>query len=201
MDINRIRLKDRKICLVVSSIDFESDDELLDFIALALDAGVDIIQFKEQHFNARKIIDVGKKIRELCSIYDSLFIVNSRVDIARIVKADGVHLDINDVDVCSAKSILDPNSIVGLSIPSLDQVHNFQGEQADYLCFCPVDEIDDVMEQPYDTEFVNDLTNIPVFVSKSLSGRKLSNRVIITSAEEKNALFFAKIKELSNKLK
>ena len=78
---------------------FKSDDEFLDRVALALKNGVDIIQLREKSRPAKEIIELGYKIRELASNFNALFIVNDRIDIAKIVKADGVHLGQDDISL------------------------------------------------------------------------------------------------------
>ncbi len=115
MKINQLRLLNKKEYLIVNSNQFQSDNDFLDFIAANLEQGTQIIQLDEKHFNDVKTIELGKKARELCSIYGALFIINSRIDIAQIIDADGVHLEQNGISPHQARELLGDNIIIGLT--------------------------------------------------------------------------------------
>lgn len=136
--LNKFRMQDRKLYLVTNSDSFESDDAFLDAVASALKGGVDILQLREKNACAKKVIELGKKVRELCSLYNALFIVNDRIDIAKIVKADGVHLGQDDADIDSAREMLGENAIVGISTHAPEQALKAVEGGADYIGVGPV---------------------------------------------------------------
>jgi thiamine-phosphate pyrophosphorylase len=136
--LNKYRLKDKKLYLVTNSEAFQDDNKFLDAVASALKGGVQIVQLREKHSNAKRIIELGKKIRELCSLYDAIFIINDRVDVANIVKADGVHLGQDDIDIKSAREILGQDFIVGISTHSPEQAQKAVEDGADYIGVGPV---------------------------------------------------------------
>ncbi len=138
MKLNKFRLKDKRLYLVTNSDKFATEDDFLDAVAAALDGGVDIVQLREKTCCAKKIIDLGKKIRNLCSMYGALFIVNDRIDIAKIVEADGVHLGQDDADIVSARSILGEHAIVGISTHEPAQALKAVESGADYIGVGPV---------------------------------------------------------------
>lgn len=135
---NQIKLEDKKLYLVTNSDKFRSEDEFLDAIASALEGGVDVLQFREKNMPARRIIELGKKIKQLCLQYDVTFIVNDRVDIAAILGADGVHLGQDDLDVKSAREILGDKCIVGVSTHMPEQALKAVEDGADYIGIGPV---------------------------------------------------------------
>lgn len=135
---NQIKLEDKKLYLVTNSDKFRSEDEFLDAIASALEGGVDVLQFREKNMPARKIIELGKKIKQLCLQYEVTFIVNDRVDIAAILEADGVHLGQDDLDVKSAREILGDKCIVGVSTHAPEQALKAVEDGADYIGVGPV---------------------------------------------------------------
>ena len=135
---NQIKLADKKLYLVTNSDQFNSDDEFLDAIASALEGGVDILQLREKNMAANKVLELGKKIKQLCVQYDTTFIVNDRVDIAMILEADGVHLGQDDLDIFSAREILGPNAIVGISTHAPEQALKAVADGADYIGVGPV---------------------------------------------------------------
>lgn len=134
----QVKLTDKKLYLVTNSDKFESEDAFLDAIASALEGGVDILQFREKNMCAKKILELGKKIKLLCLQYDVLFIVNDRVDIAAILEADGVHLGQDDLDVKSAREILGEGAIIGVSTHAPEQASKAVDDGADYIGVGPV---------------------------------------------------------------
>ena len=135
---NQIKLSDKKLYLVTNSDEFDSEDKFLDAIASALEGGVDILQLREKTMPANKILELGKKIKQLCLQYDVTFIVNDRIDIALILEADGVHLGQDDLDVKSAREILGVNAIVGVSTHAPEQALKATLDGADYIGVGPV---------------------------------------------------------------
>lgn len=135
---NQIKLSDKKLYLVTNSDNFESDDAFLDAIASALEGGVDILQLREKHMPANRILELGRKIKQLCLRYDVTFIINDRIDIAAILEADGVHLGQDDLDVKSAREILGENTIVGVSTHAPEQALKAVADGADYIGVGPV---------------------------------------------------------------
>ncbi len=135
---NQIKLADKKLYLVTNSDEFKSEDKFLDAIASALEGGVDILQLREKTMPASKILELGKKIKQLCLQYDVTFIVNDRIDIAALLEADGVHLGQDDLDVQSARDILGANAIVGVSTHAPEQALKAVADGADYIGVGPV---------------------------------------------------------------
>lgn len=135
---NQIKLADKKLYLVTNSDKFESEDAFLDAIASALQGGVDILQLREKTMPANKILDIGKKIKQLCLQYNTTFIVNDRIDIALLLEADGVHLGQDDLSVKSAREILGNKYIVGVSTHAPEQALKAVADGADYIGVGPV---------------------------------------------------------------
>jgi len=136
--LNKFRLQDKNLYLVTSSDSFENDDDFLDAIASALDGGVKLIQLREKSNDAKRIIKLSKKIRELTSIYDAIFILNDRIDIAQIVEADGVHLGQDDVDIKDARNILGDKMIIGISTHCPNDAKKAAEQGADYIGVGPI---------------------------------------------------------------
>ena len=137
-NIKSTLLKDKNIYLITNSDNFTNETDFIDRIALLLNAGVRLIQYREKSKPTGEIIKTGKKIRELCSFYDALFIVNDRIDVAKILGADGVHLGQGDIDINDAKKILDDDKIIGISTHKPDDAIKAQENGADYIGVGPV---------------------------------------------------------------
>lgn len=129
---------EQKLYLVTNSDQFESEDEFLDAIASALEGGVKILQLREKTMPANKILELGKKIKQLCLQYDTTFIINDRIDIALLLEADGVHLGQDDLSVADARAILGDKCIVGISTHEPAQALKAVEDGADYIGMGPV---------------------------------------------------------------
>jgi thiamine-phosphate pyrophosphorylase len=135
---NKSVIESKKLYLVTNSDNFGSEDEFLDAVASALQGGVDILQLREKNMSAKKILELGRKLKQLCSEYGATFIVNDRIDIATILQADGVHLGQDDLDVKSAREILGDKCIVGVSTHAPEQALKAVEDGADYIGVGPV---------------------------------------------------------------
>jgi len=74
----------------------DQKENLLNIIEEILIAGVRIIQHRFKTRTDKDHLEEAIKIKNLCKKYNSLFIVNDRVDIALASNADGVHLGQDD---------------------------------------------------------------------------------------------------------
>ena len=106
--------------------------EFIDKIAEELSNGINIVICKQNFTSTCSFIQNGRKIRQLCSIYNALFIVYDRIDIARILSADGIHLDSNSINIIDAKKLLDDDKIIGYFIDKDKQNCEFV-EYFDYI--------------------------------------------------------------------
>lgn len=94
----------------------------------ALDAGVDVIQYREKGLSKKDAIKIAEKLRTLTAKAAVTFIINDDPALALAVNADGVHLGQEDIPVDIARRILGKDKIIGLS------THNFkEAMEAIYL--------------------------------------------------------------------
>jgi thiamine-phosphate pyrophosphorylase len=136
--LNKFRLEDKNLYLVTSSDAFENEDDFLNAVASSLEGGVRLLQLREKSHDAKRIIRLGKKIRELTSIYDAIFILNDRIDIAQIIDADGVHLGQDDIGIKEARNILGDKMIIGVSTHHPEQARKAVEQGADYIGVGPI---------------------------------------------------------------
>ena len=131
-------LNDKKLYLVTDRSNFNNEDDFLNAVASALKGGVQIVQLREKTATAKEFIALGKKVRELCSLYEAIFIINDRVDIAMAVNADGVHLGQDDMDIALARNILGSEAIIGLSTHCPEHALRAMEAGVDYIGVGPV---------------------------------------------------------------
>lgn len=123
--------KDKKIYLVTDyRIPF---DELLKKVEEALKAGVKLVQYRDKNVSSKLMCERGKKLFDLCKKYNSIFLVNDRVDIAMAIDADGVHIGQDDMDCKLARKLLGRDKIIGVSTKTLEESKKAVEDGADYL--------------------------------------------------------------------
>jgi len=105
----------------------------LEVVREAVSAGIDVIQLREKNLSLREKFKLGKQIKKLCSRHNITFIVNDRIDLAQALDADGVHLGQSDLPLRSARRILGPDKIIGLSAWRSQEITAAETDGADYL--------------------------------------------------------------------
>jgi len=106
---------------------------LAETAAAAIAGGAEMIQLREKELSDREFENLAGRLRDVVHRAAAIFIINDRVDIARIVDADGVHVGQEDLSVGSARQVLGPGKIVGVSTHSLEQARRATQEGADYI--------------------------------------------------------------------
>ncbi len=107
----------------------ESAEKLIEF-------GAKIIQYRCKYKTDREMFEEAKKIKSMIEGKDIIFIIDDRVDLALIVKADGVHTGDKDLPVCEIRKIVPKGFIIGLSTHSIKEVK--EAECCDYIGVGPV---------------------------------------------------------------
>ena len=129
-------LKDCKLYVIVDRGVIKKRD-VLEIAKEALRGGADIIQLRDKSSGDGALLQYAKSIKCITKKYKRLFIINDRVDIARAVNADGVHLGQGDIPIEEARKILG-KKIIGLSTHSLDEAKRAQRKGADYIGIGPI---------------------------------------------------------------
>ncbi len=123
------------ICFItdrtVSSLSVE------DQVKIALDGGVQLIQYREKEHSRRETFFIAERLRKITGEYDCTYIVNDHADIALAVGAEGVHLGQDDLPLERAKKIMG-NKMIGISTHSLEEAMNAEEGGADYIGFGPM---------------------------------------------------------------
>ena len=156
----------------------DQKDNLLEIIEEILIAGVRIIQHRFKTGADRDHLKEAIQIKNLCKRYNSLFIVNDRLDIALASNADGIHLGQDDLDLKTARKLLGYSKIVGISANNAIDISNALDEGCDYLGIGPVFETTTKKNKiPLGIENIKTLTkdlNIPWFAIGGIKSNNIS---------------------------
>ncbi|MFZ3071800.1 MAG: thiamine phosphate synthase [Thermodesulfobacteriota bacterium] len=97
-----------------------------------------------------EFLSMAKKIQKLCARKKATFIVNDRIDVALMSRADGAHLGQDDFPPEEARRLLGKNSVIGFSTHSLKQA--LEGERL------------------YKRDIINYISLGPIFKTKTKAG-------------------------------
>ncbi|KGF99773.1 MULTISPECIES: thiamine phosphate synthase [Prochlorococcus] len=151
---------------------------LLRIIEDILIAGVKIIQYRFKTGTDKDNLEEAIQIKNLCEKYNSLFIINDRVDIAIASNADGVHLGQEDLDLKTARKLLGYSKIIGISANNENDISNALKEGCDYIGIGPVFETSTKKnKKPLGIEKIKTLTkdlNIPWFAIGGVTTNNIS---------------------------
>jgi thiamine-phosphate pyrophosphorylase len=98
-------------------------------------AGVDYFQLREKDLSPRELLQLAQKLRPL--LKRTQFIVNGSLDVALAAKADGVHLQRDNIPVESVRGMCKDLKI-GYSAHSLAEMMEAEKQGADYVFISPI---------------------------------------------------------------
>ena len=107
-------------------------------VGALLDAGVTMIQYREKRKHAGEMLRECEILRKMTRDAGAFFIVNDHVDIAMLVKADGVHVGQEDLPVGRVRELVGEDCVIGLSTHSPEQVAGAIRDGADYIGVGPL---------------------------------------------------------------
>ena len=156
----------------------DQKENLLQIIEEILIAGVRIIQHRFKRGTDKDYLQEAIKIKNLCKRYNSLFIINDRVDIALASDADGIHLGQDDLDLKTARKLLGFSKIIGISANNEIDISNALKEGCDYIGIGPVFETATKKnKKPIGIKKIKTLTkdlNIPWFAIGGIKSNNIS---------------------------
>lgn len=111
---------------------------LLSAAEAALQGGVSAVQLREKDLAPKELLRRARQLRTLTARYGAQLLINDRVDIALAADADGVHLTEQSMDIRSARALLGPKRLIGVSTHSLQRARNAAEDGADFITFSPI---------------------------------------------------------------
>lgn len=126
-------MKDKLKLYLVTDSDILKNRDFYKCIEDALKGGVSTLQLREKNAGGKEFLEKAIKLRELTKKYNTLFIINDRVDIAMLCDADGVHVGQSDIPVEKVRTLIGKDKIIGVSAHSVEEAKNAKDGGADYI--------------------------------------------------------------------
>lgn len=123
--------------------------QLLERIAHAAAAGIELIQLREKDLPAREVAQLATAALERISTLraKTRLLINSRIDVTLAVGAHGVHLTGNDLSVSEARAVCEiaeraglqrKRLLIGASCHSIAEVQNAKSQGANFVVLAPI---------------------------------------------------------------
>ena len=114
------------------------DRPAIEIVNELLAAGIKIIQYREKNKHAGEMLEECRLIRAATKQAGACFIVNDHVDIAMLVKADGVHVGQEDIPAKDVRVLAGADMLIGVSTHCPEQAKKAVRDGADYIGVGPV---------------------------------------------------------------
>lgn len=101
-------------------------------------AGVKVIQYREKEKKMKEKYQECQAIRKLTKEAGVTFIVNDDIDLAMIVKADGVHIGQDDLPIEKVRELVGDEMIIGISTHCPEEAQLAVKSGADYIGVGPI---------------------------------------------------------------
>jgi len=96
---------------------------------------VSFFQLRLKNTSFKKKLLIGKKVKKICKKYNTKFLINDDVHLAKRLNSDGCHLGQKDMKILEARKYL-KNKIIGVTCHNSIRLANIAiKNKADYLAF------------------------------------------------------------------
>jgi thiamine-phosphate pyrophosphorylase len=155
--------------------------DLARFVEACIAGGVDIVQLREKHLEAKPLLGRARLVQSVCADRGVPFILNDRPDLALHIEADGVHVGQDDAPVALARRLLGADAVVGLSTHGPDDLADAGGADVSYISAGPVEPTPTKPGRPgTGLDYLRLATakaSVPVFVTGGVTPEKIPTLV------------------------
>jgi len=128
------------ICLVTDrrrlSASGNDCDRLVDLVAAAARAGIDLIQIRERDLAARPLAALARRCVAVAEGTSTKVLVNDRADVAAAAGAHGVHLRSDSITVSAVRTLVGNGALIGRSVHGSEEAGAVSDAGGvDYLIF------------------------------------------------------------------
>jgi thiamine-phosphate pyrophosphorylase len=110
----------------------------VEVVEQALEGGLQAVQLREKDLSTSDLYELGKRLLQITRSAGATLLINDRVDVALALDADGVQLTRRSLPPKTARDLLGPGKLIGISCHSLADVHEATREGADFVVLGPI---------------------------------------------------------------
>lgn len=108
-------------------------NRLDDQVEQAILGGATMVQIREKSLSTRDFIHTAEEIKRVAWKYGVPVIINDRLDVVLAVDAAGLHVGQGDMSAETARRLLGPEKILGVSVDNVTEALQAEKDGADYL--------------------------------------------------------------------
>lgn len=123
---------DYRLYLVTDSFILKGRD-LCQCVQAAIEGGVTLVQLREKTTSSLAFYETAKRVKTVTDRHGIPLIINDRLDIALAVDAAGLHLGQEDLPLLTARKLMGPRRLIGVSVCTVPEARLAQEQGADYL--------------------------------------------------------------------
>ena len=105
----------------------------VEIMRAAIRGGAQIIQLREKTMVKRDIVILARELRHICAEENVLFLVNDYLDVALDCDADGLHIGQEDIPAATARRLLKPDQLLGVTANTVENALAAQSDGADHI--------------------------------------------------------------------
>jgi thiamine-phosphate pyrophosphorylase len=123
---------------LVADAEFAAGRDLIALVDAAVRGGVTVVQIRGKDLPFRDFLDLARTAVARLKKHRVPLLINDRVDIALASGAAGVHLGQDDMPVAFARKVLASQTIIGVSVNSVEEALEAERLGADYVGLGPI---------------------------------------------------------------
>jgi len=104
----------------------------------SLEGGVRAVQLREKNLDGKELFLLAERVRKLTQSYAARLFLNDRIDVALAVDADGVQIGQASLPIATARALLGPRRMIGVSTHALEEALEAERNGADFVLFGPI---------------------------------------------------------------
>ncbi|AHG49792.1 thiamine-phosphate pyrophosphorylase (plasmid) [Rhizobium leguminosarum bv. trifolii CB782] len=154
---------------------------------LAVAGGATMVQLRDKHAGTAAMIETGRALKQALAGTGALLIVNDDVEAAIAIDADGLHIGQEDMNALTARGMIGPEMILGLSVETEALAAAVDPSLVDYTGVGPVFATPTKADhkQPIGFEGLAKLVNASPVPSVAIGGLKVEHVAQVFAAGAK----------------
>jgi thiamine-phosphate pyrophosphorylase len=100
---------------------------------LVAQGGATLVQLRDKLSDTRPFVEHARAVQAALTPHRVPLLINDRIDVALAVGAAGVHIGQTDMEAATARKLLGPQAIIGLSLKSFEDIAAAPLELLDYV--------------------------------------------------------------------
>lgn len=109
------------------------DKDLVSVVKAAVQGGVTVVQLRDKTSDTADLVRIANDLHEITKAANVPLLINDRVDVALAAGVEGVHVGQDDLDLKTARKILGPGAIIGVTANTEEEALIAAKDGADYL--------------------------------------------------------------------